>query len=163
MTLEQAQILDEILKKFPTDDATTVIKAASKSEFYTVCTYLEVLQNQGYIKILGGMGNEKAIMLLAAGRAFIMSGGYTAIVKKEIKKEENEQTMMSYLHSANQVANSQPKENSSNRKWIWAILFIASATYFLFTKDSNKESWDSINTYVSILGGISGIIGFIKS
>lgn len=163
MTLEQAQILDEILKKFPTDDAITVTKAANKSEFYTVCTYLEVLQNQGYIKIWGGMGNEKAIMLLAAGRAFIMSGGYTAIVKKEIKKEEDGQTMMSYLHSANQVANSQPKENSRNRKWIWAILFIASAIYFLFTKGSNKELWDSINTYVSILGGIAGIIGYIKS
>lgn len=100
MTLEQAQIFDDILKKFPPDNATTVIKTASKSELYTICAYLEVLQNEGYIKILGGMGNEKAIMLLAQGRAFILSGGYTAIVKKELKKVEDEQAMLAYLQAA---------------------------------------------------------------
>lgn len=105
MTLEQAQIFDDILKKFPPDNATTVIKTASKSELYTICAYLEVLQNEGYIKILGGMGNEKAIMLLAQGRAFILSGGYTAIVKKELKKVEDEQAMLAYLQAVSQSTN----------------------------------------------------------
>lgn len=163
MTLEQAQIFDDILRKFPADDATTVIKATSKSEFYTLCSYLEVLQNEGHIKILGGMGNEKAIMLLAAGRAFILSGGYTAIVKKKLKKEEDEQAMMAYLQTANEIANRQPIEKHRNNKWIWAILIIVSAIYFYFTKDSNKELWDSINTYISIIGGAAGLIGLVKS
>lgn len=163
MTLAQAQILDDILKKFPPDNATTAIKAANKSEFCTICAYLEILQNEGYIKILGGMGNEKAIMLLASGRAFILSGGYTAIVKKELKKEEDEQAMMAYLQTASQVANQHPTEEHQSKKWIWAILIIASAIYFYFTKDSNKELWDSINTYVSIIGGTAGLIGLVKS
>lgn len=79
MTLEQAQILDGILQKFPPENATTSIKATDQSDFYT---FLDMLQSKGYINILGGMGLEKAIMLLPAGRAFIMSGGYTPIVKK---------------------------------------------------------------------------------
>lgn len=163
MTLEQAQIFDDILKKFPPDNATTVIKAANKSEFYTVCAYLDVLQNEGYIKILGGMGNEKAIMLLASGRAFILSGGYTTIVKKELKKEEDEQAMMEYLQTASQIANQQPTEKHRSKKWIWTTLIIISAVYFFFTKDSNKELFDSVNTYISIIGGIAGSVGWIKS
>lgn len=163
MTLEQAQIFDDILRRFPADNATTVIKAASKSEFYTVCAYLKVLQNEGYIKILGGMGNQKAIMLLAAGRAFILSGGYTAIVKKELKKEEDKQAMMAYLQTASQTTNRQSTEGHRSKKWIWATLIIASAIYFYFTKDSNKELWDSINTYISIIGGAAGLVGLVKS
>ena len=162
MTLEQAQIFDDILKKFPPDNATTVIKTASKSELYTICAYLEVLQNAGYIKILGGMGNEKAIMLLAQGRAFILSGGYTAIVKKELKKVEDEQAMLAYLQAVSQSTNQQPAEKHRSYKWIWITLIIVSAVYFYFTKDSNRELWDSVNTYISIIGGTAGLIGLVK-
>lgn len=70
MTLEQAQILDGILQKFPPDNATTSIKAVGQSDFYTLCAYLDMLQSEGYIKILGGMGLEKAIMILPKGRTF---------------------------------------------------------------------------------------------
>lgn len=163
MTLEQAQLLDDILRKFPADDITTVIKATNPNEFYTVYAYLEILQSEGYIKILGGMGNERAIMLLAAGRAFILSGGYTAIIKKKLKEEEEKQAIMAYLQTANKIANQQITQKSQNKKWLWVILIIISAIYFYFTKDSNKDLWDSINTYISIIGGTAGLIGFIKS
>lgn len=163
MTLEQAQILDGILQKFPPENATTSIKATDQSDFHTLCAYLDMLQSKGYINILGGMGLEKAIMLLPAGRAFIMSGGYTPIVKKELKKEEEEQAMMAYLQSAHQIANQQPKGERRSKKWIGICIFAVSAVYFYFTQDSNQELWNSVNTYVSIAGGIAGVISFIRS
>lgn len=163
MNLEQAQTLDEILKMFPSDNLTTSIKSTDKSEFYKLCANLDILQNEGYIKILGGMGNEKAIMLLPAGRAFILSGGYTSIVKKELKKEEDKQAMMKYLQTAHQIANQQPKKEHHSKKWIGICIFAASAVYFYFTKDSNQELWNSVNTYVSIAGGITGLISFMNS
>ena len=57
----------------------------------------------------------------------------------------------------------QPKGERRSKKWIGICIFAVSAVYFYFTQDSNQELWNSVNTYVSIAGGIAGVISFIRS
>ena len=83
-------------------------------------------------------------------------------MKKELKKVEDEQAMLAYLQAVSQSTNQQPAEKHRSYKWIWITLIIVSAVYFYFTKDSNRELWDSVNTYISIIGGTAGLIGLVK-
>lgn len=87
MNKNLAKQLDDILKLFPSDNYTTVIKTHNESEFNTVYSLLGILQNDGYIRILGSQF-EMPIMITPKGRVFIENGGYSAIVEAEMKRDE---------------------------------------------------------------------------
>lgn len=143
-----AKQLDDILKRFSTDNMTISIKASSQDEFYKVSGLLNKLQNDGYIKVLGGMGYEKAIMLLPDGLSFIQSGGYFNIIETEKRNSK-------YIN--------ENIEQKKSNKWKWSFLIIASLIYFLSTRDGNTNYFNDINTYLSFVGGLIGLIGFFKS
>lgn len=167
MNLELAQKLDSILLAFGSAPVKSFPFSNHDEKKELEMLFMQ-LKTEGYLTRYGIGGNGDGTIGLPAfispmARSFILSGGYTTIVKKELKKEEDERAMMEYLQTASQIANQQPAEEHRSRKWIWATLIIISAVYFFFTKDSNKELWENIDTYISIIGGALALIGWTKS
>lgn len=155
ITLEQAQQLDDILRRFPMDLSVITLDTENMEKFYSMDALLELLQRDGYIKKVGGMGTKKMIMILPLGRAFINGGGYT----KEIKDhQEDEKLRKQYLETL--IETNVSRHPDRTIKIICILGMIFSGIYFYYTMDDSKNIWENLNTYLSILGEVAFIGGF---
>lgn len=147
MNKDLAKQLDDILKLFPSDNYTTVIKTHNESEFNTVYSLLGILQNDGYIRILGSQF-EMPIMITPKGRVFIENGGYSAIVEAEMKRDEEnrKQREVEVLRRIEEDGKKKKFYKSAS-----CILLIASVLYLLITKDYNAY-WAYLGTLISLIG-----------
>lgn len=147
MNKNLAKQLDDILKLFPSDNYTTVIKTHNESEFNTVYSLLGILQNDGYIRILGSQF-EMPIMITPKGRVFIENGGYSAIVEAEMKRDEEnrKQREVEVLRRIEEDGKKKKFYKSAS-----CILLIASVLYLLITKDYNAY-WAYLGTLISLIG-----------
>lgn len=146
MNKDLAKKLDDILKLFPSDNYTTVIKTHDESEFNTVYSLLGILQNDGYIRILGSQF-EMPIMLTPKGRVFIENGGYSAVAEAEMKRDEEnrkqrETEMLRHLE--------EDRKKKKFYKSASCILLIASVLYLLITEDYNAY-WAYLGTLISLI------------
>lgn len=147
MNINLAKQLDDILKLFPSDNYTTVIKTHDESEFNTVYSLLGILQNDGYIRILGSQF-EMPIMLTPKGRLFVDNGGYSAVIEAEMKREEEnrKQREAEVLRRLEEDRKKKKFYKSAS-----CILLIASVLYLLITKDYNSY-WAYLGTLISLIG-----------
>lgn len=167
MNLEKAEQLDSILRKFRLA-AVQSFPFYSREEKEQLLLLLEQLKHDGYISSYGLGGGDRddtglPVFISPSGRSFIDSGGYTAIVKREERKEEEERLRMDYFRTANTTP---VKEKNHKKKWIWFVFTVAFGVYFFYTKDDSKNIWENVNTYISIVGTLStflGGLGFFRS
>lgn len=165
MDLELAQKLDGILLSFPKGKLVIEIKSIDLEDRMKTEAILAILERDGYIRVLGGMGNTKAVKIESEGILFISEGGYTTIAQKELQhfKRNEEERKYQRIISEHLLKQSEekPRERASIR-W-WAVVFIIlSLAYFLYNYSDTNKTWDSYNTYISIVGGTIGILCSIR-
>lgn len=139
MNLEKAEQLDSILKKFGMAPVQS-FPFYNREEKEHLLLLLQQLKHEGYINSYGLGGGDRndtglPVFISQSGRSFIDSGGYTAIVKRKEKKEEEERLRLDYLRAAKQVANTASVKGKKHKnKWVWSILIIAFGIYFFILR-----------------------------
>ena len=150
ITLKQAEQLDDILNRFHADSLITTINAESTEQFYRIDALLDILQRDGYIKKMGGMGTKKMIMILPPGRVFIENGGYV----KEINRRLEQESL---------IKSNKPSKLNQKTKIIYILIMIALGVYFVLSMDSSKNLWDNIHSYISIGGEMVTLMLFFTN